>query len=100
MSSENWGRGTIYLIKNRRYCTNLVPGDAIDDHLSTKDLGDTDVLKGNLDNHNYEIICLKYPDYVMKIMPNYSGLREYPSQKVYTCPFTNTTGEAKTVQLK
>ena len=56
------------IIKKRPYWPTLVPGDAIDNHLSTKDVGDTDNLKGKLDNYHYGIFCLKYPDYVMKIM--------------------------------
>ena len=56
------------IIKKRPYWPTLVPGDAIDNHLSTKDVGDTDSLKGKLDNYHYGIFCLKYPDYVMKIM--------------------------------
>ena len=63
-------------------------------------MGDTYSLKGKIDDHHYIIFCLKEPDYAMKIMSNYSGLTEYPSQKVSMRSLTNTTGEAKTTQFK
>ena len=69
-------------------------------HLSTNDMGDTGGLKGTLNNHNYELFCLKYIDFVMKIISTYSGLTEYPSQKVSMCSFAKNVGDAKTAHFK
>ena len=55
-------------IKKRRYWPLLVPGEAINLHFQSKNVGDTDVLAGNLDGVEYFIWGMKEPDYIMKIM--------------------------------
>ena len=67
-------------------------GDEIDDHLSTRDVCDTDTSKGKLDNHNYINFCLKEPYYGMKIFSTSSELIEYPSQKFSTHYLSNIAG--------
>ena len=57
------------LIKKRWYWPNLVPGDTIDNHFSTKDVGDIYSLKGKLYNNNHNIICLKDRNYAIRTMP-------------------------------
>ena len=42
----------VLLSKKRRYCTSLVPGDAIDNNFSTKDVGEIDIYKEKLYNHH------------------------------------------------
>ena len=62
------------LIKKRRYWPRYVPGDAINKKMKDKKVGECDSLKGVLDGQNYDIFCLKEPDYVMKVMSTYGGL--------------------------
>ena len=62
------------LIKKRRYWPKHVPGDMIDARMATKEVGQTDSLYGKLDDVDYDIFCMKEPDYVMKIMSTYGGL--------------------------
>lgn len=50
------------------------PGDDIDQHMSTKAVGETDSLKGVLDNIPYDIFCMKDVDYSMKLMSTYGAL--------------------------
>ena len=42
--------------------------------MKDKKVGECDSLKGVLDGQNYDIFCLKEPDYVMKVMSTYGGL--------------------------
>lgn len=62
------------LIKKRRYWPRYVPGDAINEKMKDKKVGECDSLKGVLGGQNYDIFCLKEPDYVMKVMSTYGGL--------------------------
>ena len=39
-----------------------------------KGVEDTDFLRGTIDNVSFDIMCMKEPDYVMKIMTTYGGL--------------------------
>lgn len=45
-----------------------VPGPAIDDHMTDRDVGDVDVIQGNADGVTYNLWTMKEPDYVMKMM--------------------------------
>ncbi len=56
------------LIKKRRYWPSLVPGEEIDSHFESKNVGETDVISGSLSGVEYFIWGMKEPDYVMKIM--------------------------------
>ena len=100
MIPDFFGVAKVFFYKKRQHWLTLAPGDTIDGQFSTKYIGDTYILKGNMDNHHYGIFHLKDPDYIMKLMSSYSGLTEYPSQKVSTHSFTNIAGEAKTAQFK
>ena len=75
------------LIKKRRYWPKHVPGDKIDEHFKSKDIGDTDSMYGMMDGVPYEIFCLKEPNYIMKIMSTYGGLTvndgQTESKRVY-----------------
>ena len=62
------------LIKKRRYWPRYVPGDAINEKMKDKKVGECDSLNGVLNGQNYDIFCLKEPDYVMKVMSTYGGL--------------------------
>ena len=56
-------------------------GEAKDEYFKDKEVGSVDSLKGKLENVPYNIFCMKYPDYVMKIMSTYGGLLENDWQK-------------------
>ncbi len=56
------------MIKKHCYWPSLVPGEAIDLHFQSKDVGDMDIFAGNLDGVEYFIWEMKEPDYIMKIM--------------------------------
>ena len=42
--------------------------------MKDKKVGECDSLNGVLNGQNYDIFCLKEPDYVMKVMSTYGGL--------------------------
>ena len=69
------------LIKKRRYWPKYVPGDEINERFKDKEVGSTDSLKGVLDGVHYDIMCMKEPDYVMKIMTTYGRLVAKSNQK-------------------
>ncbi len=56
------------LLKQSRYWTLLVPGETINLHFQSNDVGDTDVLAGNLISVKYFIWGVKETDYIIKIM--------------------------------
>ncbi len=56
------------LITKRCYWPLLVPGEAIDSHFQSKNVGDTVVLAGNLSSVNYFIWGMKESYYTMKIL--------------------------------
>jgi hypothetical protein len=52
----------------------LFPGNMIDlQFCQGYEVGDTDVLHGVLDDTQYDILCMKEEDYVMKIMATYGS---------------------------
>ena len=69
------------LIKKRRFWPKHVPGDHIDQHFEEKNVGETDSLRGKIDDVHFDIMCMKEPDYVMKIMSTYGGLTVKPGQR-------------------
>jgi hypothetical protein len=62
------------LIKKHRYQPCYIAGDAIDAHMATKSVGDSDAVEGSLDDTQYNVWCMREPDYTMKIMGTASGL--------------------------
>lgn len=62
------------LIKKRRYWPLHCRGDAIDTHFNGLDVGSVDAVKGKLDDEDYNIFCMKEPDYVCKIFGTAGGL--------------------------
>ena len=64
------------VVKKRRYWPKYIPGDIIADYMQDKDIGYTDSLKGVIDEVPYDIFCMKTPEYVMKLMSTYGGLKE------------------------
>jgi hypothetical protein len=62
------------LIKKRRFWPKYIAGDAIDNHLAGKNVGDVAAVEGYLDDTIYNVWAMKEPDYTMKIMGTASGL--------------------------
>ena len=87
------------LIKKRCYWPKYVPGDVIDDHFKDKHVGAVDSLKGTLEDVNYDIFCMKEPDYVMKIMSTYGGLIENDWQKESSRTFKDSYGDAQNIRF-
>ena len=42
--------------------------------MATKSVGDSDAVEGSLDDTQYNVWCMREPDYTMKIMGTASGL--------------------------
>ncbi|KAG7359040.1 transposase IS4 [Nitzschia inconspicua] len=61
------------VIKKRRYWPKHVPGGILDQHMSTKQVGEVDSLKGELDNIPYDLFCMKDADFTMKLMSTYGS---------------------------
>ena len=53
----------------------------IDRHFEKKDVGETNSLHGRIDGVQYDVFCMKEPEYVMKIMATYSGLMVKEEQR-------------------
>ena len=68
------------LIKKRRYWPTLVPGDAMERHFRSKDVGDVDAIAGQMRADDgvdveYTLWGMKEPDYVMRMMATGGALR-------------------------
>ena len=50
------------LIKKRRYWPKYVMGENIDAHFEGKEVGETDLWRGTLQDTPYDIFCMKEPD--------------------------------------
>jgi hypothetical protein len=61
------------VIKKRRFWPKHVPGDAMDERMSTKEIGHVDTLKGVIDGVPYDLFCMKDIDYTMKLMSTYGS---------------------------
>ena len=70
------------LIKKRKYWPKYVPGEAMNEHMASKQVGECDSLKGTLDGVPYDLFTLKEPDYTMKLMSTYGGLIVPKNQKI------------------
>ena len=46
------------VIKKRRFWPRYIPGDDIDHHMTTKEIGDVDCLSGILENEPYNVYCM------------------------------------------
>jgi len=70
------------LIKKRRYWPSLVKGDAIEERMRSKRLGETDAISGqNEEGTKYNIFCMKDSLFVMKMMSTYGTLNEPVGQE-------------------
>ena len=56
------------LIKKRKYWPRFIPGEAIQNHMKNKNVGEVDCMQGTLDNVPCNVFCLKEPEYIGMIM--------------------------------
>ncbi|KAG7340825.1 transposase IS4 [Nitzschia inconspicua] len=67
------------LIQKRRFWPKHVPGDMMDQHMSTKQVGDVDSLKGQLDDVPYDLFCMKdTAEHTIKLISTYGSLVSSP----------------------
>jgi len=69
------------LIKKRKYWPKYVPGDMIDEYMSTKAVGEACTFKQVLDGRDFFVHCMKNRDYVTKIMSCHGTLATVQSHK-------------------
>ena len=62
------------LIKKRRFWPTGVPGNAMDEHMETKEVGDVDAVQGSEGGVTYNLWTMKEPDYTMKMMATSGSL--------------------------
>ena len=56
------------VIKKKRYRTSMVPGKEMEDHFGEVEVGETDSIKGIVDDVIYNLSGMKDPNYVMRMM--------------------------------
>ena len=59
------------LIKKRRYWPRYVKGEEIKAHFEDAPVGDSKIFPGEINGVKFDLFCLKYPDYVMKLISTY-----------------------------
>jgi hypothetical protein len=59
------------LIKKRRYWPKHINGDGIKRHFADLPIGSVDALGGKLDGVEFNVFCMKEPDYTMMLMSTY-----------------------------
>ena len=65
------------LIKKRRYWQRGVHGDLIDTHFEDKEVSDILIIEARTEDIKlFKKFCMKYPDYVIKIMASWVILDE------------------------
>jgi hypothetical protein len=88
------------VIKKRKYWPKHVPGDAIDEQMAAKEVGDCDSLPGTLDGIPYDLFALKDSGYTMKIMSTYGSLLVMDGQRDSIRNYKNAAGENVTKKFK
>lgn len=72
------------LINNCQYWPLGVPGDAIDAHFDSMEVGDSDDPRVDRDGVPVKIYGMKEPEYIMKIMSTYGTLQLPDNQRAQT----------------
>ena len=88
------------LIKKRRYWPKHIDGDGIDEYFKDKEVGENDTFEGELSGVKYTIMCMKEPDYVMKIMSTYGTQTVKDGQRESKRIYTRRNGETETKKFK
>jgi hypothetical protein len=72
-----------FLIKKRKYWPKMVPGDYIDEYMSSKPLGHAESFVQNIEGKRFFIHCTKDRDYVTKMMSSHGVLDEIQDHVTY-----------------
>ena len=59
-----------------------MPGDAIDAHFADKDVNHCKVLEAKIDGLPFQVMRMKEPNYVMKIISKWMTLENFKGRKV------------------
>ena len=87
------------LIKKRHYWPKGVPRDLIDNHFKDKEISDFGMPEARTqDNKLFQILCMKDPDYVMKIMASWMTLDALEGAKTRR-DFIDSSGTKDTEQF-
>ena len=65
------------LIKKKKYWPKGVPGAAIDAHFEDKDVNHCEILEASVDGLTLQVMYMKEPKYVMKIMCKWMTLDDF-----------------------
>ena len=65
------------LIKKKKYWPKGVPGAAIDAHFEDKDVNHCEMLEASIGGLTLQVMCMKEPDYVMKIIFKWMTLDDF-----------------------
>ena len=65
------------LIKKKNYWPKGVPGAAIDAYFEDKDVNHCEMLDASIDGFPFQVMCMKEPNYVMKIMCKWMTLDDF-----------------------
>ena len=74
------GRKGVYgssLIKNKNYWPKSVPGAVIDAHFEYKGVNHCEMLEASIDGLPFQVMCMKEPNYLMKIMCKWMTLDDF-----------------------
>ena len=69
------------LVKKRRYWPKYVKGDQIKQDFEGVAVGVSKRKPGVLDGVNFDLLCLKEPEYVMTLMTTYGSTKKRPEKK-------------------
>ena len=65
------------LIKKKNYCPKGVSGATIDAHFEDKDMNHCDMLEASIYGLTFQVMCIKEPKHVMKIMCKWMTLEKF-----------------------
>ena len=65
------------LIKKKKYWPKCAPGAVIDAHFEDKDVNHCEILEEPIDGITFQVIYMKQPNYVMKIMYRWMALDDF-----------------------
>ena len=62
------------VIKKRRYWPAIVSGKEMEDHFWEVEVGETDAIQGTFDDVIYDLLAIKDPNYVIRMMSTGGGV--------------------------
>lgn len=69
------------MVKKRKYWPRGINGNAISEHMKEKPVGSVDALPGVKANQNFNVFCMKDPEYVTTLMATFGALDEVEGNK-------------------